>query len=337
MAEKIGIALIGYGYWGANVAQKVAQNELFSFLYICDKREERIEKARVLYRENISYIQDYKEMLLDQSVKAVAITVETEAHYEVAKEALLAGKHVYIEKPFTSTSEQGEELQNLAKERQLIIHVDHIMIYHPIIKDMKKRLDNGELGEILYFDCSRINLGKIRSDVNSMWDLTVHDLSVIDFLSDGKPPKEIKCVGQHLYSSKESVTSLLVKYDGFFATMTSSWISPIKERRIIMGASKKMVVFNDMDPMNKYVVYDKGFDVDAELENMEYEKFALRTRNGGAIIPELPQEDALYNSIEHFRVCICEKRKSLSGPEAAIRLLKILENADRQMKEENSI
>ncbi len=334
MAEKIGIALIGYGYWGANVAQKIAQNEFLSFLYICDKRRERIEKAKALYREKLSYIQDYKEMLQDQSVKAVAITVETEAHYEVAKEALLAGKHVYIEKPFTSTSDQGEELQRLAHERQLTIHVDHIMIYHPVIKDVKRRLDSGELGEILYFDCSRINLGKIRADVNSMWDLTVHDLSVIDYLSEGKLPREIKCVGQRLYSAKESVTSLLVKYDGFFATMTSSWLSPIKERRIIMGATKKMVLFNDLDLMNKYVVYDKGYDVNAELESMEYDKFSLRTRNGGAVIPELPQEDALYNSIEHFRTCICEKKESLSGPAAAVRLLKILEKADRQLEEE---
>lgn len=331
MDEKIGIALIGYGYWGTNVAQKIAQNEGFSFLYICDKNSEQLKKARMLYREKISYIQDYKEMLHDGAIKAVAIAVETEAHYEVAKEALLAGKHVYIEKPFTSTSVQGEELQKLAKERQLTIHVDHIMIYHPIIKDMKKRLDSGELGEILYFDCSRINLGKIKHDVNSMWDLTVHDLSVIDYLSDGELPRDIKCVGQCLYSAKESVTSLLVKYDEFFATMTSSWLSPIKERRIIMGATKKMVVFNDIDPMYRYVIYDKGFDVDVELENMEYENFRLQTRNGGALIPELPQEDALYNSIEHFRECICEKKESMSGAAAAIRLLKILEKADRQL------
>lgn len=337
MTKEIGIALIGYGYWGANVAQKIAQNPIFSFRYICDKRKERLEKAKLLYQEKVSYIQDYRTMLLDQTVDAVAITVETEAHYEVAKEALLAGKHVYVEKPFTSTSEQGEELQKLAKERQLIIHIDHIMIYHPIIKDMKRRFDCGELGEILYFDCSRINLGKIRSDVNSMWDLTVHDLSVIDYLSDGRLPREIKCVGQCLYSRKESVTSLLVKYDGFFATMNSSWLSPIKERRIIMGATKKMVVFNDLDLMNKYVVYDKGVDIDTELEDMDYDKFALRTRNGGAIIPELPQEDALYNSLEHFRICICEGKESMSGPEAAIRLLKILEKADQQLKKEGGV
>lgn len=337
MNEKINIALIGYGYWGANVAQKIAQNPSFSFCYICDKRKERIEKAKQLYEKELLYTENYRDILSDQTVEAVAITVETKYHYEIAKEALLAGKHVYIEKPFTSTSEQGEELQRLAKEKQLIIHVDHIMIYHPIIKDMKRRLDYGELGEILYFDCSRINLGKIRTDVNSMWDLTVHDLSVIDFLSNGSPFKKIKCMGQCAYTEKEAVTSLLVKYDGFFSIMTSSWLSPIKERRIVMGATKKMVVFNDMDPMNRYVIYDKGFDINTEIENMEYEKFRLRTRNGGAIIPELPQEDALYNSIEHFYTCIHEKKQSLSGPEAAIRLLKILEKAQRQLEQEIKI
>ncbi len=329
--DRMAIGLIGYGYWGPNVARKIEQNRNFSFRYICDLTEERLEKARQLYREQLSYTGDYHDLLQDESVQAVAIAVNTESHYQIAKDALQAGKHVYIEKPFTSTSRQGKELQRLAEERDLIIHVDHIMIYHPIIRDIKHRMETGEIGEIMYFDCSRINLGKVKDDVNSMWDLSVHDLSIIDYLSDGLIPKEIKCAGGKFYSARETVTSLVLKYDSFIANMTASWLSPIKERRIIIGGTKEMIVFNDMELMNKYIIYDKGFDIDDKLSDLEYEKFALKTRNSGALVPEIPQEDALYNSLEHFRECVVKGQASLSGPPAANRLTEILEEADKQL------
>ena len=327
----IKIALVGYGYWGPNVARNLNRNSSYDFKMICDKKTERIEKAKDIYAESVQYSTDFRDVINDKSVEAVALAVETSAHYELARAALEAGKHVYVEKPFTSTLKEAEELKELAEKNDLIIHVDHIMVYHPVIKKIKELIDLNDIGEVLYYDCSRINLGQIKNDVSSMWDLSVHDLSIIDYLSNGEEPVAINAMGEKIYSKKESITFLTLKYKSFMANITSSWLSPIKERRIMIAGTKKMIVYDDVDVLNKLIVYDKGFDIDRELSDLEYNEYVVKTRIGDAIIPKLEQSDALYNSLEHFRQCMLNKQKSMTGPESAIRMLRILEEADRQL------
>lgn len=324
----VNIALIGYGYWGPNVARNIFESKMSNLVSICDKKEKRLQLAKDKYLNQTKYTTDYREYLLDQNIHAIAIVVETESHFQIAKEAILAGKHVFIEKPITQRVDEAEELITLANKMKVTIHVDHIMIYHPAIKLMKKLNDTGELGDLIYFDSSRMNLGKIKNDVSAMWDLAVHDIAIIDYLIGGKLPNYMSAMGTKFWSKKESLTFLNLKYDKFLAQLKSSWISPIKERKMILAGTKKMIVFDDMRNTEKIIIYDKGFDKVSKFENVEYSDYAVEVREGNALIPTLPKEDALRNSIEHFIECFVEGKKSESGPEQALRVIKILEQAD---------
>lgn len=326
----INVGLIGFGYWGPNVAKNIHANKKLNLYSICDYNEDRLEKAKSIYIEQTTYQSDYKKLLSNPDIEAIAVAVETSGHYKLVKEALLARKHVYVEKPFTSTVKEAEELQELAQELNLIIHVDHIMIFHPAIQKIKSLIKNRELGDILYIDAMRMNLGQIKKDVSAMWDLAVHDLSIIDYLMDGNEPFYIKAVGEKYYNPKESLCFLTLKYDGFISNIQSSWISPLKERKMIIVGSKKMVVFDDMNPLGQLTIYDKGFDV-ISGENFEYDDYAVKSREGDIQIPYIKREDTLFNSIEHFRQSMVEAKQSISNPNQAIRLLKILEIADQNM------
>jgi predicted dehydrogenase len=324
------VALIGYGYWGPNVARQLNANKRIEFCVICDKRAERIEKARQLYVGKLEYETDYRKIMADRTIDMVCLAVETSAHFALAKEALLAGKHVYVEKPFTSTVAEAEELKRIAEAQGLIIHVDHIMIYHPCIQKIKQIIDAGELGDILYFDAQRMNLGQIKKDVSSMWDLAVHDLSIIEYLAGSREPYYVSAVGEKYYNPKETLTFLTLRYEGFIAHIKSSWISPLKERKLIVAGTKKMVVFDDIKVSEKLMVYDKGIDV-VSGENIEYHDYAVKYRSGDVWIPFIPEQDALFNSIDHFITCVESGRPSASGPEAAIHVIRILETADEKM------
>ena len=217
------IALVGFGYWGPNVARNINANPNLKLHTICDMIESNIEKAKSIYIETVNYDANYENILNNVNINAVAIATNTGTHYKLIKAALENNKHVYVEKPFTSTIEEALELEALAKEKNLIIHIDHIMIFHPAIKKIKEIISNGELGDILYIDATITSLGQIRKDVSSMWDLAVHDLSIIDYLMDGVFPKQIKSFGEKIYNPKESITFLTLKYDNFFAQIESNW------------------------------------------------------------------------------------------------------------------
>lgn len=325
------IALIGYGYWGPNVAKNIFANKKLRLHTICDLKQVRLDKAHNLYVEQSNYETDYRKVLDNPEIQAVAVAVQTSAHFQVVKDALNAGKHVYVEKPFTSTVQEAEELTSLAASKDLIIHVDHIMMYHPCIKKIRDLIVADEVGELLYIEAMRMNLGQIKKDVSAMADLAVHDLSIIDYLSDGKEPFYIKAVGEKKYNPKESLTFLMLRYHDFIAHIQSSWISPLKERKLIVAGTKKMVVFDDMKPSTeKLMIYDKGVDVLAGSD-VEYADYAVKTRVGDIWIPYIPEQDALFNSIDHFAACIESGKQSASGPEQAIRVLKILEQADQTM------
>lgn len=326
----LNVGLIGFGYWGPNVARNIHTNPQLNLHTICDIKSDRLEKAKSIYIAQTNYASDYKTLLANLDIQAIAIAVETSGHYPLVKEALHAGKHVYVEKPFTSTVKEAEELKQLAESLGLIIHVDHIMIFHPVIQKIKSLMNNGELGEILFIDAMRMNLGQIKKDVSAMWDLAVHDLSIIDYLMDGKEPFYINSVGEKYYNPKESLCFLTLRYEGFISHIQSSWISPLKERKLIVAGTKKMVVYDDMKTAEKLMVYDKGVNV-ISGEDMEYDDYVVKTREGDVWMPYIVQQDALYNSINHFRECIENNRPSISNPQQAIRLLKILETADEKM------
>lgn len=225
------------------------------------------------------YALDYKKYLDDPKVDAFAVVIQTEPSYQVALDVLRSGKHLFIEKPMASNAQRAEDICRAAEENRRIVHCDHIMVYHPIIRYIKKMVDSGELGDMIYFDVSRINLGPIRMDVNSMLDLAVHDLAVIDYLSGGKEPYHVEAIGEKCYGEQETLTYLTMKYPGFLAHVKSSWISPLKERRVMIGGTKKMLIFDDMRLVDKLTIYDQG--IVKKDKGDEYGAYEFKVRTGG--------------------------------------------------------
>jgi predicted dehydrogenase len=325
----INIALVGYGYWGPNVAKQLYNNPEINFSYICDKRKERLDTANSIYVGHVKYTLDYSDVLNDKDVDAVALAVETSAHYQLAKRALDAGKHVYVEKPFTSTVSEAVELKSQAEKAKKVIHIDHIMIYHSFIQKIKEWVDSGEIGDIVYFDASRMNLGQIKEDVNAMWDLAIHDLSILDYLFAPGYPTDIHAIGHKSINKSEVTTFLQLKYSNFIANIKSNWFSPVKERKLIIAGTKKMLVYDDVSVVEKLKIYDGGLI--SKIDNSDYNAYVVKTRTGDVLSPDIKVNDALYNSICHFVDCISNTTCSLSGPEQGIRLLKILEEADKKL------
>jgi predicted dehydrogenase len=323
------IALIGYGYWGPNLARNINQITSADFYGVSEISDERLQKAKNVYGDKIQYTNDYHDFINDEKVDAVAIATPTEHSFNIAMEALEAGKHVFIEKPIATTVERAEKIAAKAKEKELIVHCDHIMIYHPVIRYIKNMIDTGVLGDILYIDISRTNLGPIRRDINALLDLAVHDIAVIDFLSNSPDFTELSAMGKVCYGKQETLTFLNIKYPDFIASIKSSWISPVKERRTVVAGTKKMAIFDDMAPSDKLIIYDRGFEVN---ETDEYGEYEVRTRTGDIFMPHIEAEDALRNSLEHFAQCIKQKRESLSGPVQSVKVMKVLEKAIAQLK-----
>ncbi|MGE5473046.1 MAG: Gfo/Idh/MocA family protein [Ignavibacteriales bacterium] len=327
----LNIALVGYGYWGPNIAKNIFASSKTNLYAICDLSSERLGKAKKTFIEQTKYITDFRELINNPDIDAIAVAVETDTGFKLAKEILSSGKHLFMEKPFASSVSKAVELKKIAEDNKVTVHVDHIMIFHPVIKKIKEYIDSGELGELIYIDSSRMNLGPIKTDMNAMWDLAVHDLAVIDYLGGGKEPHCVQAIGEKRYSDKETLTYLTMKYDGFISHLKSSWISPLKERRIIIAGTKKMIVFDDVRLVDKLMVFDKGIDINFNKEKYEYGAYEVKVRTGDLLVPFIPEEDALRNSIEYFADCVENNTKSLSGPDQAIRIIKILEEADSQL------
>lgn len=319
------IVQVGYGYWGANVARNIMASDKVNLYALCDTDEMRLNRARTLFGGGTQYSADYTAWLNDPAVGAFAVATQTEYSYQIALDVLNAGKHLFIEKPIAVDERHAQDICDLAARKGLIVHCDHIMVFHPIIRYIKNMVDSGELGDIIYVDINRTNLGPIRTDVNAMLDLAVHDLAILDFLSGGKVPLTVDAFGEKRYGAQETLTYLTLRYPGFLAHIKSSWISPLKERRTTIGGTKKMLIFDDMKSVDKLTIYDQGI-VQKDLQG-EYGAYEFKVRTGDIHIPYIAHEDALRNSVEHFAECVETGRPSLAGPQQATRVVKILDTA----------
>ena len=314
----LNIGLIGYGKWAPNIVKNSNSNPKINLKWICDKNDDRIKKAKSTFFSKVNYTKDYKKIINDKTLDSVAVATGTNTHYSLVKHALLMGKHVFVEKPFTSTVKEAIILKKLAKKMKLKIHVDHIMVHHAAIKKIKQLIVNKSLGNIFYFDCKRINIGQVRNDVSVTWDLAIHDLSIIDFLTNGKKPNNISAVGKKYLASKESLSFLNLFYPNFISHLQSSWISDHPERKLIIVGSEKTLIFDDLKQNEKLKVYKKNNGLILE-KNVAYNSKKLK------------KENPLYNSIENFRKVVEKNYQSISGPDQAIRIQKILEKADKCM------
>lgn len=254
----IGVGVVGYGYWGPNLARNFAALPECQLRAVCDLVPERLARARRLYPE-ARMISDYAEMLRDDEIRAVLVAVPVAQHYPLAKAALLAGKDIFVEKPFTRTVEQAEELLELADKQGCLIAVDHTFLFTGAVQKIKQLVDSQELGDLLYFDSVRINLGLFQPDVNVIYDLAPHDLSILLHLI-GQNPKSVRAMGSSLVNrEQESLAYLHLEYEnGFVAHFHFSWLAPVKIRKTIIAGSRKMLVYDDLEQTEKIKVYDKG-------------------------------------------------------------------------------
>jgi len=278
------IAIIGYGYWGPNLLRNFSQVNNCKVKMVSDFRQERLNVVSKSY-PSIQVTTNPDDIILSKEIDAVIIATPVFTHFSLAKKALENGKHVLLEKPMTSTTKEAEELMNLAKQKNLLLMVDHTFLYTGAVRKMKSLIDDGSIGDIRYFDSSRINLGLFQPDVNVLWDLAPHDISILNYLVKAKP-YSVNATGiSHTKNGIENIAYLTVNYtNDFIAHFNCSWTSPVKLRTVLVGGDKKMMVFNDLEPSEKIKIYDTGYNYKTDEEK---NKLLVDYRTGDIFIPKI--------------------------------------------------
>lgn len=325
------IGLIGYGYWGPNLARNFSQNPDMQLSAIFDFSEQRLALASRHYPQVVSG-KDTRTMFQNPDLDAIAIATPVSAHYSLARQALLADKHVWIEKPITETVEQAEELIELALKKNKVLFVDHTFVYTGAVRKIKELIENDELGKIVYFDSTRINLGLFQQDINVIWDLAPHDISILDFLIPLKK-LSVSATGLRYNSNGINPKSMLTinMENHVVAHINVSWLSPVKIRQTLIGGNRKMVLYDDTHPDEKVKVYDKGVDLYETKEDLY--RLNVQYRIGDMYVPKLENREALAVEAQHFADCIIRGQKPLTGGEAGLEVIKILTAANQSLKQ----
>ncbi len=328
MSIKIGV--IGCGYWGPNLIRNFAENENAELIWLCDLDENRPLTFKRRY-PTIKTTSNFQDLIDDSTLEAVVIATPVTTHFPLAKAALEAGKHVFVEKPFTASVKEAAELVELAAKKSLNIFVDHVFLYTGAVRKIKTLIDSGELGELLYFDSTRVNLGLFQRDINVVWDLAPHDFSIMDYLI-GREPQQLSAVGSsHIAPDIENVAYVICKFDDeFIAHFHFNWLAPVKIRQMLIAGSKKMIIFDDNEPSEKLKIYDKGVDTTGDKESA-YETL-VSYRTGDVWIPKIDGTEALKSACHEFLLSIIEKRQPFTDGEAGLRVVRMLENAQISIK-----
>lgn len=326
----INVGVIGVGYWGPNVIRNFYTNPETNIMMSCDLREERLNYIQSLY-PSIEITKNYKEIIQNSKIDLISICTPVSSHYKLAREVLEAGKHVFIEKPMTTTSSQAEDLINTAEKKNLKIFVDHTFIYTGAVRKIKDLIKKGELGNLYYFDSVRINLGLFQHDINVLWDLAPHDISIMHNLLECDPEAVIATGADHLGNELEDVTYLTVYYPGnLIAHIHSNWLSPVKIRQTLIAGSKKMVVWDDNQPSEKVRVYDKGIEIIDTPD--EVYNILIQYRTGDMNCPKLDSTEALTVEINHIVECLENNKQSDSDGKAGWMVVRILEASQESLK-----
>jgi predicted dehydrogenase len=329
----IKFGVVGYGYWGPNVVRNLDQLEGSTVVAVCDKSptsRKKIQKAH----PNVRVTADAAELMASTDIDAVAVVTPVWTHYELAKAALENGKHVFVEKPFTSCTQQADELIELAAKKNLRIMVDHTFLFTGAVKKIGELLDSGALGKIYYYDSTRVNLGLFQHDVNVVWDLAPHDLSIIDHLIKERP-EAIVATGETHLNSHEDVAYMTIYFPNkIIAHINVNWLSPVKVRTTLIGGEKKMLVWNDVEPDEKIKIYDKGVNISSRegLYNL-----LVNYRSGDMWAPQLDRSEALKAELTYFMECISSGKNPHNDGQAGMRVVKMLEAATESLKNRGSL
>lgn len=327
--RNIRVGVIGCGYWGPKLIRNFQSLAGSDMQMVADLQQDRLDHIKGLYPG----VETYKDhtVLLDSDVEAVAIATPVPTHFRLAREALLHDKHVLVEKPLTDQSERAQELVELAEERGRVLMVGHTFEYNPAVQYLKDYIKEGRLGEVYYINCTRVNLGIFQSEINVIWDLAPHDISILLYVL-GSMPSQVSARGAaYVQPQIEDVAYVTVNFpDGVMADIRVSWLDPCKIRRITVVGSKKMIVYDDVEPTEKIKIYDKGVDAPPYSDTME--EFRLSYRYGDITTPAIPDDEPLAVEAEHFLDCIRHDRVPRSNGIVGRRVVRILEGAQRSLK-----
>jgi predicted dehydrogenase len=325
--------VVGYGYWGPNVVRNLDQLDGSVVVGVCDKSPTARKRIHKSY-PHLKVVSESAELLSSPEINAIAVVTPVWTHYELTKAALENGKHVFVEKPFTSDSAQAEELIELAEKKHLKIMVDHTFLFTGAVKKIGQLLDEGTLGRIYYYDSTRVNLGLFQHDVNVIWDLAPHDLSIIDHLIK-ETPEAVSATGQTHLNSHEDVAFITIYFPNkIIAHINVNWLSPVKVRTTLIGGEKKMLVWNDLEADEKIKVYDKGVNITSRegLYNL-----LVNYRSGDMWAPQVEQVEALRQELAYFVDCISHNRAPVNDGAAGLRVVKLLEAANQSVRKRGAL
>jgi predicted dehydrogenase len=327
----IRLGVIGYGYWGPNLVRNFVEARGSQVIAVSDLRQERLSLVKARY-PNIKTTTNHQELFVDPTIDAIAIATAVSSHFDIAWQALQAGKHVLVEKPMTATSEQAARLIEEAEKRHRVLMVDHTFVYTGAVRKMRELIEGKELGDVYYYDSVRVNLGLFQHDVNVIWDLAVHDLSIMNYVLDEFPVAVSATGMNHLPGQPENIAYVTLFFDrSMLAHLHVNWLSPVKVRRTLIGGSQKMIVYDDLDPSERIKVYDKGITFNQSPESIY--KMLIGYRTGDMWAPQLDMSEALSTEVSHFIHCIETGERPLTDGEAGLRTVGILEAATQSMAE----
>jgi predicted dehydrogenase len=324
----IRVGVIGYGYWGPNIVRNLHGPDHIRVEMVCDKSMAALARVNKAYPA-VATTTDPCEILTSPNIDAVAVITPVWTHYELTKAALENGKHVFVEKPFTASAAQAEELIALAERKNLTIMVDHTFLFTGAVRKIRQLVDSGDLGDLYYYDSLRVNLGLFQHDVSVVWDLAPHDLSIMDHLIK-KEPEAIVATGEKHLNGVEDVAFMTIYFpQNIIAHVNVNWLSPVKIRTTLIGGEKKMLVWNDLVADEKIRVYDKGVHIDG---GQGIREALVSYRTGDMWAPQIEQTEALRIELDYFADCILNSKRPFNDGHAGLRVVRMLEAVDRSIQ-----
>ena len=324
------IALFGYGYWGLNLLRNLKKINLVNKIILIDKDTNKLRQAKKDSLElEVSTTSSF-DLKNRPDIDCAVIATPVSTHYNLAKDALLCGKHVLVEKPLTSSVQECEKLIEISEKKDLVLMVDHTYIYTSAVQKIKSLVDEKELGVLNYFDSTRINLGLFQNDINVLWDLASHDLSILNYLVD-EMPQSVSATGiSHMNDGIHNIGYLTLFYDfNFIAHIACSWSSPVKIRHTLIGGNKKMILYNDLEATEKVKIYDTGYDV---INDIEKNRYLIDYRIGDIYLPFIERKEALFSMCMDFIECCQNDRQPIADKISALKVVRILEAAQESIE-----
>jgi predicted dehydrogenase len=332
-ANQVRVGVIGYGYWGPNIVRNFHGVDRCQLMAICDKSTAALQRAGRTY-PSTQLTTNFTDILTSPEIDAVAVITPVWTHYELAKMALQNGKHVFVEKPFTSRSDQAEELIELAARNNLKIMVDHTFLFSGAVRKIREVLDAGTLGPLYYFDSTRVNLGLFQHDVSVVWDLAPHDLSIMDHLIAESPEAVVATGANHLNGHADVAFITIYFPRNIVAHINVNWLSPVKVRTTLIGGKDKMLVWNDLEADEKIKVYDKGVDI---RNGQSVYDLLVSYRSGDVWSPKVEQTEALKVELDYFIDCILNDRQPINDGAAGLRVVRLLEAAEQSLRDKGRL